>query len=111
MYADNNFETFAASLADLTFAAAHLRLNEEHARVRRLTAGQARNHRGAPAARERYGVYEARLAGLGFFMVNGGLPSGQYVDGDRPIYRRLAEAWVGRGLLPSVLDVFKGASA
>ena len=108
MTRDNDFEAFAASLASLSFFDAHRRVQEEGARLRRAFQGSGRNHRGAPAARERYGVFDERLGGLGFFIVNGGLPAGWRVEEDYPIYRRLAEAWVARGdLKPTILDLFR----
>jgi hypothetical protein len=106
--ADADFEAFVSSIENLSFLTASARLQQEALRVDRAMEGSGLNRRGAPAARAQYGIYRARLGGLGFWMINGILPGGEYVEADHQMLKRLAESWVRRGdLLPKALEVFQ----
>ena len=104
---ESDLEAFAASLAKLSLSAARLRVLEECQRVDQAMIRRRSKRHAAARARDRYGTYRVRLSGLSSWMFDLTLPRGPLVEGDHPIYRRLAEGWVLRGELePSALAVF-----
>jgi len=104
---ESDLEAFAASLARLSLPAARLRVLEECQRIDQAMTRPREKRHAASRARDRYGTYRVRLSGLSSWLLDLTLPRGPLVEGDHPIYRRLAERWVRRGeLKPSALAEF-----